>query len=67
MASSTVSVVKSSYSDVRENLAKAISLAGGFHASNLGDKEKVVIKVNLCDARTPDTGTVTHPVFLDAF
>jgi uncharacterized protein (DUF362 family) len=26
----------------------------------------VVIKINLCDARTPETGTITHPLFLDA-
>jgi uncharacterized protein (DUF362 family) len=58
-----VSIVKSSYSTAYENLSKAISLAGGFDPSG---RDKIVIKVNLCDARTPDTGVITHPVFLDA-
>jgi len=31
---------------------------------NSGDT--VAIKINLCDFRMPDTGAVTHPVFLDA-
>ena len=63
---STVGIVRSSYSTVHEYLPKAISLAGGFDPSGKSGKERVVIKVNLCDARTPDTGTITHPVFLDA-
>jgi uncharacterized protein (DUF362 family) len=61
--SSLVSIVRSSYSDVSDNLSKAIELAGGIE---LSDQDKIIIKVNLCDARTPDTGTITHPVFLDA-
>jgi uncharacterized protein (DUF362 family) len=61
---STVSIVRSSYSDVYSNLCKAIELAGGISLSS--NQNKIVIKVNLCDARTPDTGTITHPVFLDA-
>ena len=28
---------------------------------------KIAIKINLCDARTPETGAITHPKFLDAF
>lgn len=58
-----VSIVKSSYSTVYTNLSRAISLAGSFDPSG---KERVVIKINLCDARTPDTGVTTHPLFLDA-
>jgi uncharacterized protein (DUF362 family) len=60
---SIVSIVRSSYTDVFGNLSKAIDLAGGIALSN---QDKIVIKVNLCDARTPDTGAITHPVFLDA-
>ena len=60
---SLVSIVRSSYTDVFDNLSKAIDLAGGIALSN---QDKIVIKVNLCDARTPDTGAITHPVFLDA-
>lgn len=58
-----VSIVKSSYSTVYEDLPRAIELAGGIELSG---QDKIVIKVNLCDARTPDTGAITHPVFLDA-
>jgi uncharacterized protein (DUF362 family) len=46
-------------------LPKAVALVGGFQ-KNKSNFDKVVIKINLCDARTPDTGTITHPVFLDA-
>jgi uncharacterized protein (DUF362 family) len=60
---SLVGIVRSSYSDVYENLSRVIHLAGGISLSN---QNKIVIKVNLCDARTPDTGAITHPFFLDA-
>ncbi len=63
MAKSLVSIVKSSYDTVSENLAKATDLAGGI---KLSGQKKIVIKINLCDSRTPDTGAITHPVFLDA-
>jgi uncharacterized protein (DUF362 family) len=41
----------------------AIDLGGGLDLKN-GDN--VVIKVNLCDFRLPETGAVTHPNFLGA-
>lgn len=66
MTRSLVGIVKSSYSTIHEDLPKVISLAGGLDLSGQRGKERVVIKVNLCDARTPDTGAITHPVFLDA-
>lgn len=31
------------------------------------DGQGVVIKINMCDLRTPETGTVTHPTFLRSF
>jgi uncharacterized protein (DUF362 family) len=61
--SSLVSIVKSSYSTVYEKLVEAVSLAGSF---NLEKEDKIIVKINLCDARTPDTGAITHPLFLDA-
>jgi uncharacterized protein (DUF362 family) len=61
--SNLVSIVKSSYVEVYENLPRAIELAGGV---KLSGQDKIVVKVNLCDARTPDTGAITHPAFLDA-
>ncbi|MDR0798025.1 MAG: DUF362 domain-containing protein [Nitrososphaerota archaeon] len=63
MNGSLVSIVKSSYDNVYPNLFQAINLAGGIKLSN---QKKIVIKINLCDSRTPDTGAITHPVFLDA-
>jgi len=57
---SLVSIVKSSYDTVYENLHQAIDLVGGI---KLSSQNKIVIKVNLCDSRTPDTGAITHPVF----
>jgi len=61
---SIVSIVKSTYENVYDNLAKGIDLAGGLGISG---HSRVIIKVNICDARTPETGANTHPVFLDAF
>lgn len=63
MKSNIVSIVKSPYETVYEALPNAIDLAGGI---TLSGRNKIVIKVNLCDSRTPDTGAITHPVFLDA-
>lgn len=60
---SIVSIVKSSYSTAYENLSRALSLSGPL---NLSGKDKIIVKINLCDARTPDTGATTHPLFLDA-
>lgn len=60
---SIVSVVSSSYQDARTGLEQAIRLSGGLP---LEDHDKIIIKINFCDARTADTGAVTHPSFLDA-
>lgn len=58
-----VALVRSTYEDVYQNLSKAIGFSGGmtFHPG-----EVLAIKINMCDARPPETGTITHPVFLDA-
>jgi uncharacterized protein (DUF362 family) len=58
-----VGVVKSTYSTVYSKLEKAIDLSGGLKVQN---EEKIVVKINLCDFRTPETGAITHPLFLDA-
>lgn len=60
---STVAIVRSTYSNVYANVSKAIKLVGGLDLQN---GSSVAIKINLCDARTPDTGAITHPVFLNA-
>ncbi len=50
------------YSSMRDALAEAIRVLGGLYLN----QDKVAIKINLCDARTPDTGAITHPASLDA-
>ena len=60
---SSVAITKSNYSDVYVKIKSAIDMAGGL---NLKDGNTVVIKINLCDFRLPETGAVTHPLFLDA-
>jgi len=56
-------VTKSSYAEIHEQIPVATQRAGGI---DLSDGDRVVIKINLCDFRSPDTGAVTHPIFLDA-
>ena len=60
---SLVGITKSSYEKIHEEIGVAIKNGGGLDLKN-GDN--VVIKINLCDFRLPETGAVTHPIFLDA-
>jgi len=48
--------------ELYRQLQRSIELAGGF---DIGSYSQIAIKINICDARTPDTGAVTHPAFLD--
>lgn len=59
---STVNVIKSSYNNVFEKLIEILCTDG---LVRIRSGDKVVIKINLCDARTPETGTITHPLFID--
>ena len=49
--------------DLLSALDRAIHSAGGL---NVDTQRPVAIKINLCDARNPETGAITHPAFLDA-
>lgn len=60
---SIVSIVKSGYQDAHRNIGKAINPVGPL---KLGRNDTIIIKINMCAARTPETGTITHPLFLDA-
>jgi len=62
MVMSTVCVVRGNYLNINEKIRKAVEIIGSL---NISDYERVVIKINLCDARTPETGAITHPLFLD--
>lgn len=59
---STVSIVRATYPNVYEGIKRSIELSGPLDISK---HERIVIKLNLCDARTPETGSITHPLFLD--
>jgi uncharacterized protein (DUF362 family) len=58
-----VGIVRSGYADVSANLSRAIHLCSGLRIKDHGS---VVVKINLCDFRTPETGAITHPIFLEA-
>lgn len=59
-----VAAVKAEYDEnLYERLSKVISLGGGLE---IAPSQPVVIKINLCDVRTPESGAVTHPLLLDA-
>ncbi len=58
-----ISVAISEYDNAYSNLKRAMSL---FDNIDIPCNGTVVIKINMCDARLPETGAVTHPLFLDA-
>jgi uncharacterized protein (DUF362 family) len=60
---SVISVIKSEYTDANINLKKALM---NLTIPTLKEGDTVVIKINLCDARPPETGAITHPLFLDS-
>ena len=45
-------------------IERLIEYIGG--CDDIGKYSKVVIKINMCDAREPNTGAITHPKFLEA-
>lgn len=59
-----VAAVKADYNEhLYGSLERVISLAGGLE---IPPSQPIVIKINLCDLRPPETGAVTHPLVLDA-
>jgi len=60
---STISISFSHYEDAFENLQRALT---HIPPLNLSNYDTVIIKINMCDARLPETGAITHPLFLDA-
>lgn len=60
---STVSISLSQYEDAFENIRRALAHLPPLKISN---DDTVIIKINMCDARMPETGAITHPLFLDA-
>lgn len=60
---SLIAVTRSTYEDIYSNLERVLSFLSPLE---LQHHRTVIIKINMCDARTPETGTITHPLFLDA-
>ena len=60
---STVSISLSHYEDAFANIRRALT---HLQPLNLSNNDTVIIKINMCDARMPETGAITHPLFLDA-
>lgn len=60
---STVCLIRSDYIQIYGNLCGALVLAS---APRIAPGSRVAIKINICEARTPETGAITHPLFLDA-
>lgn len=60
---SKIVVAKSTYHDLYEKIGDALDV---IDFPCFEDDDIVSIKINLCDARTPETGAITHPLFLDA-
>lgn len=61
--SSLVAAARSGYQDARGGIGRALAR---LQLPPLDNRLPVVIKINVCDARTAETATITHPVFLDA-
>jgi uncharacterized protein (DUF362 family) len=57
-----IAAVKATYASAYRELSRAMELLGPINTRHL----PVVIKINLCAARTPETGAITHPLMLDA-
>lgn len=59
---SAICLRKVQYDRLRQAFPEIVESCGGM---NIGSRDKVVVKINLCDFRLPETGVVTHPEFLD--
>lgn len=60
---STISISLSQYEDVFESIQRALT---HLQPLNISNNDTIIIKINICDARMPETGAITHPLFLDA-
>lgn len=60
---SVVSVLRAGKNSIPEAIAKTLELCGPLHLSR---NAKIVIKLNLCALRTPETGIVSDPRVVEA-
>ena len=61
--SSPVATVRSGYEDACAGIGRALA---HLKLPAMDNHLPVVIKINICDARTAETATITHPLFLEA-
>jgi len=61
---SRVAIVKADYSSMDTVFPRVFDQLG---QDLLEKASKIVVKINLCDYKPPETGTTTHPKFLDSF
>lgn len=59
-----VGLTQATYSNINQKISLSI---GRGRDLDINNGYTIVIKINLCDFRMPETGAVTHPIFLDAF
>jgi uncharacterized protein (DUF362 family) len=59
-----VAIVKQTdYNNMSQSINQLMTLVG----IDTIDSSRVIIKINLCGLRGPETGAITHPLFLDAY
>lgn len=61
---SPVVILKTGYSQLDDTFSRMFEYVG---VNLITRAKRIVIKINLCDYKPPETGAVTHPAFLDAF
>jgi uncharacterized protein (DUF362 family) len=57
-----IAAVRASHQSVYQALSRGIDLVGPINLQ----QDSIAIKINLCAARTPETGAITDPIVLDA-
>ncbi len=61
---SKVAIVKQAdYDGMSQSIDRLMGLV---HLDKI-DSKRILVKINLCGLRGPETGAITHPLFLDAF
>lgn len=61
---SQVAIVRADYSSMETGFSRIFDELGQDLLAKAGN---VVVKINLCDYKPPETGAITHPKFLESF
>lgn len=57
-----ITVTRSTYEDAYPNLERVLSFLSPFELQHY---LTLIVKINMCDMRSPETGTTTHSLFLN--